>query len=264
VRKDLSSLLADKFADILTGNDVLELFKRLEESLGSLRKAASRCGLQRKTVYDWKRTRNLELPTKRKVLRTLLETNTEETLEYMVKRSSETTAELLSTYLTTLCERAAEPEIDQAQFQFLMERFEKVRKENAGMIADKLETEVANMLSILEAGAVALKMSYEPDPPRVAKLTYLAAIMPTIISEIHKEYPYSAGLKLSRQLNIPLEFVDAVSRSVGELVSIYQTPRVEITLQNMIQHVAVALASEQVEIKYPSMVVRQTAPAIAT
>jgi hypothetical protein len=246
----LSSLLAEKFADILTGNDVLELFKRLEESLGSLRKAASRCDLQRKTIYDWERTRNLKLPTKRKVLRTLLETNTEETLEYMVKRSSETTVELLSTYLTTLCECAAEPDIDQAQFQFLMERFERVREENASIIVDKLETEVANMLSILENRAVALKTSYESHPPRVAKLAHLAMIMPTVMSEIHKEYPFSGGLRLSRQLNLPLEFVDSVSRSVGELVSIYQRPEAKITLPNPIQHVAGASASEQLDIKY--------------
>lgn len=272
----MSNYLVRKFADILTSKDILELFRKLEVSLGSVTKAAQQCDLERKTIYDWRKTGNLKLPTKKKVLGALLEVNTEGTLDYMTKRSKETVSELLNIYLTTLYEQALETEIDRNKFQDILKKFEETREDNAGLIIDTQETEISNMLNSLVERALELKTAYDPQPPDVIKLSRLAAVLPMIINEVHREIPLSDYFGLSHKLNLPIEFVSAISRSIEDLRHIYERPRPKIAATRLTQHTGGTIVpiekqymvspptSEPIKEKYEEGEFLQTVPIAAT
>jgi len=212
----LAGYLAERFADVLTSKDALELFKKLEQSLRSRSKAAAQCGLERKTVYNWEKNEILKLSTKKKVLSCLLEVDARQTLAYMVKRSAETAAELLNIYLTTLFEHAMKPDIDRRRLELLLEEFEVARAKHESVILDRLETQVSEMLPFLQEKTSELGISYNPRQPEIIRMDSFASALPTIVREL--QVADNAGiLGLSKKFGIQLPFLESLAKSLREI-----------------------------------------------
>jgi hypothetical protein len=204
----------------LTDEDVSELFRKLVKTSGSVSRAAERCGLERRTVYLWSKKGDLRAPTKRKVLRTLLDEAPEETLSYMSKRCRQTAAYLLSTYQRTLFENALEPKLPLDEFNRLVAMFDEARRQNAGMIVDEgMEEGIASMQFSLRRQASERRVSYEPEPPEVITLGGLTNIMPSLMAEIHRQSPDTDTTQLSKEFNLPVRFVSTISRCLAELLA---------------------------------------------
>jgi len=218
----LANYLVDKFADILTSRDILILFKNLERSAGSLRKAAIQCGLERKTIYDWKDKGGLKLSTKKKVLRSLLNVDPEETLAYMVERSSETATELLRTYLATIYEHAMRPGTGKDDFEVLLLRFEETRGRNASTILGKFEFEVGDMMVSLKQRAFELKITYDPQPPELTTLNRLTAVMPKLVTQLRSLSPSDDVHDIAQKFNLPSSFVGSVLRPLSPVQPLFR------------------------------------------
>lgn len=147
----MSSYIVEKCAGILAEQDVKELFDILTEKLeGNRSEAARRCGLTGKATYDWERARYVKLATKRKVLKTSLDTDFLGTIEYLLNRSSERTGDLLRTILSTIYADALEAD-SMGKFIASFDKFEVLRMKYRGFIRDQNEDEVSSMTLFLES-----------------------------------------------------------------------------------------------------------------
>lgn len=181
----MSASLAKKYAGWLRGSDIVELFESLERLHGSISKAAKACGLERKTVYDWKRkagAEDLKAATKTKVVAALLEQVPEEALDSMLGRLLSQVRELLEVYLSTLYEHAME-ESDQKEFVQLAGRFGDALSKYAGLVAGGSEVETSTMLQGLAAKAGQLGESLTIPPMMVFSSEQLERLLPAVLAE---------------------------------------------------------------------------------
>src|SRR5947208_1328085 len=115
----MSTYLAEKYARLLSDDDTISLFNRLKEVVGNIKEAAERCGLTRKSVYDWENlTQEIRLATKERVLEQSLELLPIDTLEYLTKQTVDAAYEVLLSNLGTLYENALEQK-EPAEFERL-------------------------------------------------------------------------------------------------------------------------------------------------
>jgi hypothetical protein len=141
----MSTYIVDNFSDVLTQEDISDLFGRLQSSAGSLAKAAELCKLERKTVYDWEKTGYVKLSTKRKVLKALLENLSKATLGFITRRTYNRAQEAFRIYISTMYEQCVtETKAD----NFLQEvaEFESAVKEYRALAQDLWRDELPQML----------------------------------------------------------------------------------------------------------------------
>ena len=212
----MSEVIVERYASILSPQDVRQLFNRLEENVGSRLEAAKLCGLERKTVYDWEKTGDIKLRTKKKVLTALVENLVDETLEFMTGRSFETSVDILRIYLSALYETAVSEEISKTAFQQLVSKFEEAKKQYPGLIIGHLEPEIENMLRSLSEKAAALEIPFDTSPLDVVRLTSLSAEIPTLIKTISTATPWVPDTDIAKIFNFPKEFVQSFHKALQE------------------------------------------------
>ncbi len=220
----MSSIIAEKYADLLTMEDVVELFKLLEKKVGNKVEAAKICGLERKTTYGWDTTKEIRLRTKKKVLTALIENLTEETLDFITERSVDTSADVLRTYLSALYERAMDEREDPLNFLRLASRFEETKQKYAGMIVDRLEVEVGNMSTLFPEKATELGTTFKVSPINVLKLSELSILVPSLIKTISSTYPYIPDSEIAKFFNLPSDFILTLSVALHENYIAIRTP----------------------------------------
>jgi hypothetical protein len=190
----MSEQIAREYADLLRGSDIVELFNSLEKVYGNTSRAAKACGLERKTVYDWKRkagAEDLRVSTKRKVVSALLEQAPNETLESMLERLLAQVRELLHVYLSTVYEQAV-VEKDPNEFDRLVTRFGQSVSRFAGLVAGRNEIETSTMMRGLSVRAQELGRQFEVPPLTVYGSEQLERLLPLAFKEartIHAEDP---------------------------------------------------------------------------
>lgn len=212
----MSSMIAEKYANLLTGEDVVRLFELLETVIGSKTDAAKICGLERKTTYGWKTTKEIKLKTKKKVLAALIENLTEETLQFMSEKSVQASVDILRTYLFAIYERAVN-ETKASNFLRLASKFEESKQKYAGLIAEHLETEVGNMSELITEKASELRVPFKPSPLDVVKLSEFSEhLIPSLIRTISMLSPYTPESEIASIFNIPDEFVQTLSDALHE------------------------------------------------
>jgi len=212
----MSSRIAEKYADLLTMEDVVRLFKLLEKKVGNKVDAAKMCGLERKTTYGWDTTKEIRLRTKKKVLTALIENLTEETLDFITERSVDTSADVLRTYLSALYERAMDEREDTLNFLRLASRFEETKQKYAGMIVDRLEVEVGNMSTLFPEKARELGTTFKVSPINVLRFSQLSMLIPNLIKTISSTYPYIPDSEIAKFFNLPPDFINALWAALHE------------------------------------------------
>lgn len=221
------SYLAEKYATLLSKDDVLELFQDLEELCGgNVSKACQKCGIQRKTKYDWIRTRSLKSNTKRKVLKTMVEIAPERTLNFLLSRSKETTVELLSTYLSQVYAKAMAEPIDPRSFVNTVKTIEKIKNEHAGLIWE-LEEELGDMMYHIKERAFALKVSLPEESVDMIKPSHLLEMIPSVAHAITRREVRGSPSELAINLKAPEKLVRVMSEAImipfGQLIEASQS-----------------------------------------
>jgi len=184
--------------------------------IGNKAQAARMCGLERKTIYGWKLAREMRLKTKKKILATLIESVTEETLDFIVQRSTEASADVVRIYLTALYEKAMDENITSSECIRLTSKFDQMRQKYAGLIVDRLEIEVGNMLRSIIERANELDMPFSPSPINIVRLREFAVLVPNLIRTISTISPYTPDDEIAQIFNLPREFVSTMSTALHD------------------------------------------------
>ena len=202
----MPTYIADRYAGILTKEDVGQLFDALTEKLhGNRSEAARQCGLTGKATYDWERAGYVKLTTKRKVLDACLRMDFLGTVEYLLKRSSERTVDVLRTILSTIYAEAIETN-SKEQFIILLDRFDALRTEYRGLINDRIMDEVTDMLSMLRQKAPELEVPVPPKSIEDVPAKELLEVFP-LIGDMYLSDPQGARV-VAKTLDLPLESIE--------------------------------------------------------
>lgn len=205
------SSLAERYAHLLDVEDVIDLFDNLAGIYNGIEGASARCGIARSTPYGWEEAEYIKLETKKKVLDASLNERPTETLDFLMKKSKEKTADLLLMYLSIIYQRALDESIDFEAFENLLNTFLTARRNHFGLISDEIEDDVNEMLTVLEEEAKKRDITPSPDTLNMIKPRYLLEIMPNVVSDIVQKKNL---LAVSRKYNVPMEVPQALSMAL--------------------------------------------------
>jgi hypothetical protein len=219
----MASYLAEKYAYLLTKEDAKQLFDSLVNLSGSVSEAARKCNIQsRKTIYDWKETSDIKLSTKTKILNASLGNIPDKTLSFLLKRSEESTSDILHVILSRTFEIAMKQNVSKESFIQLTNEFTIITKEHAGIVLERLEEEVGEMTQAIRGKAFDLKVDLPPVPIETMKPAQLLELLPIIMKAIPEKVTQSEKLDLAQKLNIPIELVDASSALASTVRAHYE------------------------------------------
>jgi len=133
--------LAKRFGGMLSKGDVFELFKLLERRYGTISKACEKIGIMRRTFYNWRNARQINVETKYKVLKVALEEHPIDTLEFLVRKSRGRTKEILE-ILIEILRREILIEEEPRRLENLVEKAREIINEYSIPIIEYLKHEV--------------------------------------------------------------------------------------------------------------------------
>jgi hypothetical protein len=215
----LDGYLAEKYAGILTEEDVGNLFDSLVKKLVNNRsEAARRCGLTGKATYDWERATYVKLATKKKVLEASLEEDFIETVDYLLGRNSDRSVDLLRAVLSMLYADAIEA-VSRAGFEPVFQKFERIRARYQGFIRDNVRDEVEDMIHALrnrasELGVAAAEKSVDELSPR----ELIDGLQ--ILGHIYLESPQEAEAFAERDLGLPKQALEPMMQTFRDLCTL--------------------------------------------
>jgi hypothetical protein len=214
--KWLSNYITDKYAGILTEEDVAVLFSLLAKELGENRSEAARqCGLTGKATYDWENAAYVKLGTKKKVLEASLKKNFLGTVEYLFGRSTDSNLDLLRTILSTLYANALEASSVE-EFKSTFAKFEITRTRNLGMIRDGIQTEVTDMTTLLRDRAAELGIPTETKSIKeFSAEEMLHAVQ--IIGHVYSENPIQAETFAEKDVGLPTDALKPIIETFKNL-----------------------------------------------
>jgi len=137
-------IIAYKYSEILTKGDIIDLFKMLEENK-TLSEICRKIGIDRKTVYNWKKVKEIKRNTKIKILAEALKTKPKETLEFIADKSIERTTEILSELFTILYEQAMKAE-NPKEFIKVYEEFRRTLTKYNNPPLKEIASEISELL----------------------------------------------------------------------------------------------------------------------
>lgn len=211
----MSSYLAEKYSDLLSVEDTLVLFKMLAETYGGISEAARACGIARRTAYLWTTSNYVKPQTKKKIVEALLEAEPEQILPYIAKRSVNQSAEVLITSLFSVYEKAVE-QTERNKFLEFANLFDQIKVENSGLIADKLQREVSDMVIQMSRDAADKGVNWSPKPLEVFKAEQLEVIIPMVTREILAKGQDKAS-SIAAQLSLPKILVSGIIGALTEI-----------------------------------------------
>lgn len=217
----MPTYITERYAGILTKEDVCQLFNALTSKLhGNRSEAARQCGLTGKATYDWEKARYVKLTTKRKVLETCLRIDFLGTIEYLLKRSSERTVDVLRTILSSIYNEAIETN-SKEQIVILLDKFKALRTQYRGLINDRIMDEVADMLWMLRQKAQELEVPVPPKSIEDISAKELLEVLP-LISDMYLKNPQGAPA-IAKTLNLPPQSIEMLLPTFEKLLPIMGT-----------------------------------------
>lgn len=241
--------LAQKYAYLLTKEDTKQLFKTLKKVYGSIQNAALKCGIQRKTVYDWQKTADVKLTTKMKILEATIKTRPDYTLRFLLERSEERASEILYVMLTRFFEKATTQELDQRTCMYAAKKFELFRKRHAGLIFGHLEEEVDDMSQLIRQRCESLRVSLPPTAIETMKPARILEILPTIAKSLLEKETRVGHLEIAEKFNVPIELVK-VSSTISQIMRAPYIERKKSETTESLYQRSVSPTEMPTEIKY--------------
>lgn len=163
-------------------------------------------GIQRKTIYDWRKTGFLKPRTKDKVLQILLDQAPDETLDFIMKRLHDASKEMALIHLSTLYE-AAVVESDRGKFLDLVKRFDETKTTYGGMVATEIEREIADLTSKLVLHAREIGVDWTPEPQELMTSSRIERLLPLITREVEDAPGQEAIPEIASKFNLPIPLV---------------------------------------------------------
>lgn len=152
----MSLRLAYKFANYLSKGDVRRLFYDvLVKKYKSIKKASEVAGIERKTVYNWKTVKDVNIKTKIKVLKAAYEENPLYTLSFLAKVLRRRTGEALFTLIDYIKTEALKCE-DKEKFLELVKFLESALNELGAPLKYEISTEISDVKQVLAQKALKL------------------------------------------------------------------------------------------------------------
>ena len=211
----MSNYIVDSYAGVLTKGDILQLFDGLVTTLGGNRsEAARRIDITNKATYDWRDAKYIKFDTKCKVLAATLETNFLETIEFLLNRSGDRTVDILMTVLNTIFNEAMETE-SKSLFSNLIDKFDTIRRLYRGIVIDRLNDEVSEMLFTLESKANTLGLPFPEKSISDISAQQLIDVLPLLVMEF-KRNPGAPEIAASK-LRFPVNEVRSLWTSFSDL-----------------------------------------------
>ncbi len=214
----MSEYLAEKYAGILTEEDVNLLFNEIMKELGNNRsRAAKACRVTDKATYDWENAAYIKLGTKRKVLRASLENNFLNTVEFLLDKSKDRNLDLLETIFSTLYSDGLGAGTKD-EFNSKLRRFEQLKSINSGLIQDGLQKEVLEMSMALKVKAK--EFGVIPKPVAIKDYSGEELLnMISLIGDLYSEDPLQAETIAERDFGLPLNIFRPIIRTFKILTS---------------------------------------------
>lgn len=212
----MNSYIADRYARILTKENISELFDTLTKRLQGNRSEATRqCGLTGKATYDWEKAGYVKFETKRKVLEACLRIDFLETIEYLLNQSSEKTVDILQTILSAIYAEAVEID-SREKISMLLNKFDRLKMRYRGLIRDQIEEEVAEMTWLLKKKALKLRVPLRQRSIKdLSAQELLEAIQ--LIGAVYARNPTDAQRFAIEDLDLPEETLKTISPIFKEL-----------------------------------------------
>jgi len=209
-------MLVEKYAHMLTMRDFIGLYKKLEETVGSRSLTARKCGIERRTIYGWDTTKEIRLKTRERILSVLIEDLTEETLDFLTKRSAESSADVLRTYLSSLYEKAMMEETSNQEFGRLSSKFDQVRRQYEGLIDENLQPEISTMMQYTIGHAKEIGSPFKPLPSEIVRLTEFSHFIPDLVKTISVSASYYPTSEIANIFNLPVDFVNKFATALHD------------------------------------------------
>lgn len=212
----MNSYITDKYAGMLTEEDVANLFNSLAKAFGENRsEAARRCGLTGKATYDWEGVAYVKLGTKKKVLEASLKENFLSTVEYLLGRSSNRSLDLLRTILSTLYANALEA-TSPDEFKAALAKFEAIRVTHRGIIRDGIYDEIADLSLMLRNKASDLGIQLEAKAINDFSAEEMINAV-QLIGHMYAENPVQAETFAANDLGLPVDALKPVIQTFKNL-----------------------------------------------
>lgn len=216
--------ITEKYAGILTKEDVVQLFNRMTEKLqGNRSEAIRQCGLTGKATYDWEKAKYVKLGTKQKVLEACLGINFLDTTEYLLDRSNDRTVDILRTFISKIYMDAIETE-SKGQFRIMFKKFSTSMKKHQGLIKDQIEDEVADMSWLMRQKASELDLPVPEKTIEDMSLKEWLGVFPVIVDTYVKD-PQESQL-MAETLDLPRKSIEILWSSFEKLKSVELTTQV--------------------------------------
>ncbi len=205
----MTSYIAEKYAEMLTEDDVASVFDILTRALGGNRSEAARqAGLTGKATYDWAQVAYVKLGTKKKVLDAALRVNFTSTVEYLLEQSTDRNIDLLRTVLGSFYANALESDSPEG-FRVMQSKFETIRKNHLGLIRDGIQHEVIDMEVSLKSKGEQLGIFIEAKTvDDLSGKELLDAI--ELVGNVYAENPVQAELLAAKDIGLPVEAVKPI------------------------------------------------------
>jgi hypothetical protein len=226
VRRDVSEILVDRYAYLLTKEDVLALFDRLIEAYGGYRRRASRaCGLEHKTTYNWLETQEMRIETKRKVLSEFFNLSGEDAYEILAKKSVESSTDIIYLLLSLIFEKAVSLDAHNEEFHNLLSRFSEIKNKYEGIIRQYLEEEVGGMETSLK-GKKPEEIEF-PITSNLIKLSDLNELLPSMIKDVYLRPSGLTDHQLAQSWNMPEQLLKSIATGLQMIESEFKITPIE-------------------------------------
>jgi len=148
----MAEYIANRFAEILTKGDAYQLFNMLQEKYGTIASACERIGIERRTFYNWRNARQINIETKRKLLRVAIQEHPIETLKFLTLKAKERTTEISSHLIETLRRHIIEEE-NPEKLKTLITTTKTIINQLSTPIIENIHHEVENLLKLIDEKA---------------------------------------------------------------------------------------------------------------
>lgn len=141
----MPTYIAKRYASLLTKYDTKTLFTWLNETYGSISKAAEVAEIQRKTIYDWESsTEDIRLETKTKILEQNLKVNEKRTLEFLIRKTDNDLKEVLQHYIRNVFEKVMNTNSTKQFLEYAM-IFREIQTKHRGAIFDGIPDDLIKL-----------------------------------------------------------------------------------------------------------------------
>jgi len=222
----MAEIIVDSYAHLLTKDDAYDLFQKLIDAHGSREQASQACGLERKTTYNWSKTEEMKVETKKKILRAFFDLFTEDAFDFIAEKSVEDSVDIIYFLLSSIFGQVISNDTSREELFSLLLKFDEAKMKYEGIIRQYLEEEIGDMESSLlvnKPGDITFKLT----SPNLVRISDLSELLPSIIKEVYIKPPNVTEDIIAENWNLSEQFINSISTGLQMIEHAYKTTGIE-------------------------------------